>query len=79
MRKSTCCRECANRKDGWRKCAADRDQCQRAPDVCNDVAEGMYTAPNKCFSCGDFEPIANAGGDGRPHAAGKDDGHEQQA
>lgn len=61
MSKSTCCRECANRKDEWRKCAEDRDQCPRKPDECNDVTEGMYTAPNKCFSCGDFKPIANAG------------------
>ncbi len=54
--KSTCCRECANRKEGKRMCAADLAQCQRTPDACNDLAEAMSTAPNKCFSCGDFKP-----------------------
>jgi len=55
MSKSRCCRECLNRIAGKAKCKEDRDQCQRAPDVCNDVAEGLHTAPNKCFACPDFE------------------------
>ena len=30
-------------------------------------------------TAGDMASSANAGGEGRPHAAGKDDGHGQQA
>lgn len=55
MSKSTCCRDCTNRLPGTAKCAEFRDQCQRTPDKCNGVAEGKYTASNKCFSCHDFK------------------------